>query len=796
MFQFCRGLNAFVLHWLGQIKPYAFALLSRLRHPDRRTVFWALAAVPLLFFLYALVLLPFTPAISDIRKAKSEQPTRVLSADGKDLAEFKRFNRQWVALDRISPQVIAALIATEDHRFYQHHGIDWLRTASAIRHTFSGDRQGGSTLTQQLARNLYPDEIGRAPTITRKIKEAITAQKIELVYSKPEILETYLNTVPFLYNAFGIEMAARTYFDTSADSLDLLQSATLVGMLKGNSYYNPVLNPERARERRNTVLAQMVKRGSLDAAKFQSLKEQPLVIDFERQLEPQGPAPHFAQQLRKWLIEWADRNDYDIYTDGLVVRTTIDSRLQALANQAVARQGDQLQAIADGAWGRNATWGVNKTVLAAFVRETTEYKSLLAAGVSSEAALKQLLAKADFVKQLRQKKGLVQDGFLALDPRNGQVKAWVGSRDFRDDAFDHAQQARRQPGSTFKPFVYGAAFRKGAKPDDKLVDQAIEIPLRGGEIWRPSDGKPPSEREMSLRDGLAYSKNTIAAQLVQRVGPVPVAELARAMGVRHSKLEMVPSLALGTSPVSLKEMVAAYGTMANGGSFIEPVWVTRIENAQGRVLQEFAPIAPETVISEHLAYTLVDVLRGVVDRGTGSAIRSRYGIRADVAGKTGTTQDNTDGWFILMHPQLVAGAWVGFNDNRVTLNDQWGQGARSALPMVGDFFQKSLRARVIDPRVRFVEPPENALWAFLKRKFREWYEAIAKLFEQKAPPPPPVILPPLTEPANELAPEQATVPAEPLQPVEIISPPQEGVLPEELESGEFAPPTVPREVLP
>ena len=303
MFQFCRGLNAFVLHWLGQIKPYAFALLSRLRHPDRRTVFWALAAVPLLFFLYALVLLPFTPAISDIRKAKSEQPTRVLSADGKDLAEFKRFNRQWVALDRISPQVIAALIATEDHRFYQHHGIDWLRTASAIRHTFSGDRQGGSTLTQQLARNLYPDEIGRAPTITRKIKEAITAQKIELVYSKPEILETYLNTVPFLYNAFGIEMAARTYFDTSADSLDLLQSATLVGMLKGNSYYNPVLNPERARERRNTVLAQMVKRGSLDAAKFQSLKEQPLVIDFERQLEPQGPAPHFAQPLC-WLILW------------------------------------------------------------------------------------------------------------------------------------------------------------------------------------------------------------------------------------------------------------------------------------------------------------------------------------------------------------------------------------------------------------------------------------------------------------------------------------------------------------
>ena len=775
---------------LGQIKPFALALLARLRHPDRRTVGWALAAVPLLFFLYVLVLLPFTPAISDIRKAKSEQPTRVMSADGKELAEFKRSNREWVALDGISPHVIDALIATEDHRFYQHHGIDWVRTASAVMHTFSGDRQGGSTLTQQLARNLYPDEIGRAPTITRKLKEAITALKIELVYSKQEILETYLNTVPFLYNAFGIEMAARTYFDTSADSLDLLQSATLVGMLKGNSYYNPVLNPERARERRNTVLSQMVKRGRLDAAKFESLKEQPLLIEFERQLEPQGPAPHFAQQLRKWLVDWADRNDYNIYTDGLVLRTTIDSRLQAMANQAVARQGNQLQAIADGVWGRNAAWGVNKSVLAAFVRETAEYKSLLASGLSSEAALKQLLGKADFVKQLRQKKGLVQAGFLALDPRNGQVKAWVGSRDFRDDAFDHVQQARRQPGSTFKPFVYGAAFRKGAKPDDKLVDQAIEIPLRGGEVWRPSDGKPPSEREMSLRDGLVYSKNTIAAQLVQRVGPVPVAELARAMGVRHSKLELVPSLALGTSPVTLKEMVAAYGTMANGGSFIEPVWVARIEDAQGRVLQEFSPIDPETVISEHLAYTLVDVLRGVVDRGTGSAIRSRYGIRADVAGKTGTTQDNTDGWFILMHPQLVAGAWVGFNDNRVRLNDHWGQGARSALPMVGDFFQKSLRARMIDPKARFAEPPENALWAYLKRKFSEWYDYFAKLFEKKASPPARVPQQTGEVPGDDALPESETTPLAPMPPLDIVSPPQEGVLPQEFESGEFAPPTV------
>ncbi len=243
-------------------------------------------------------------------------------------------------------------------------------------------------------------------------------------------------------------------------------------------------------------------------------------------------------------------------------------------------------------------------------------------------------------------------------------------------------------------------------------------------------------------------------------------------------------------------MVTAYGTMANAGELIEPVWVTRIESSDGRVLEEFAPLRPEPVISQRLAYTLVDVLRGVVDRGTGAAIRSRYGIRADVAGKTGTTQDNTDGWFILMHSQLVAGAWVGFNDNRVTLNDAWGQGARSALPMVGDFFQKSLRIRAIDPKARFVEPPENGVWAYLKRKFSEFQDYFATLFETKPAPPVPAVQPAVEEPVDEALPEEATAPAEPLRPVEIISPPQEGVLPEEFESGEFAPPTVSREALP
>ena len=473
-----------------RLASFVATLPQRLRHPSRRDILHALAVPPTLLVLYTLALIPFTPSISDIRKAASEQPAQILSTDGRKLTEFKQSNRQWVELKEISPHVVKALIATEDHRFYDHFGLDWRRTASAMYYTLQGDRQGGSTLTQQLARNLYPEEIGRAASLTRKLKEAITALKIEAVYSKDEILETYLNTVPFLYNAFGIEMAARTYFDTSADALDVLQSATLVGMLKGNSYYNPVLNPERAVQRRNIVLAQMVKRGQLDATKFESLKQRPLRVEFERQSEPPGLAPHFAQQLRKWLIAWADRNDYNIYSDGLVVHTTLDYKLQVQANQAVARQGYQLQNLANAAWGRSSVWTPANSLVEAFMRDTAAYQAAIDGGATPELAIKQLAADTAFMRELRRQKTTIQAGFLALDPQNGQIKAWVGSRDFTEDAFDHVRQARRQPGSTFKPFVYGEAFRQGMSPDDTLVDEAVEIEVGGDEIWRPSDGKP------------------------------------------------------------------------------------------------------------------------------------------------------------------------------------------------------------------------------------------------------------------------------------------------------------------
>ncbi|AOZ02654.1 penicillin-binding protein [Cupriavidus sp. USMAHM13] len=674
--------------------------LRRLRHPTRRGIVLALLAVPALFVAFVLALVPYTPGMGDIRKARIDRPALIVSADGRLLDQFKPVNREWVPLRRISPYMVDALVATEDRRFYEHHGIDWRRTASAALHTFSGDRQGGSSITQQLARNLYPDEIGRAPTLTRKLKEAITAFKIESVYSKDQILETYLNTVPFLYNAYGVEMAARTYFGKSADRLDILESATLVGMLKANSTYNPVLNPERALQRRNTVLGQMDKYGKLKPGAYAWLVRQPLNVDFEPQSAPPGVAPHFSAQLRKWLSAWAGRNGYNIYADGLVVRTTIDSRLQGMATQAMAWQTNQLQAIANEAWDeRTGCWPGNE-LFQAFMRQTAEYRAARDGGQTDQAALRKLAANAAFVRALCRSKTQVQAGFVAIDPRNGDIKAWVGSRDFREVPFDHVQQARRQPGSTFKPFLYGAAFADGARPSDTFVDRDVAIPLSGHAVWRPADAEPPSGRPMTLRDALAYSRNRITAQLMQKERPEKVAQLARAMGVRESSLEAVPSLALGTSPVTLKEMVSAYSTIANRGAYIEPRMVTRIENHDGQVLAEFPSAVPERALPAGAAQVLVDVMRDVISRGTGNGIRSRFRIYADVAGKTGTTQDNADSWFILMHPQLVAGAWVGFDDGRVTLGDYWGQGAHSALPMVGAFYDMALRARVIDAGAR------------------------------------------------------------------------------------------------
>ena len=687
------------------------------------------------FAAYVALLFPLTPAIADVRQARMASPTVVVSSDGRELASFERGVQERVRLSQVSPHVISALIATEDRRFYEHHGVDFTRIAGAMVANLKGDAQGGSTITQQLARNMFRDEIGRARNINRKLKELITAIKIENTYSKTEILEAYLNTVPFLYNTYGIEAAARTYFGKPAARLDETEAATLVGMLKGTAYYNPVTNPERSLARRNVVLAQMLKAGAFDEKRYRQLARRPLRLRFARQQERTGKDDHFTTYVRKWLVDWAEKNDADLQQDGLVVQTTLDYDLQQAALRAVERQADALQAVADVDWAH--PWQVNSTstqtyasmregvtpfayywqshgaLVDAFVRESGEYRKAVDGGESPEAALKRLEKDREFMRQLKIAKSRLEAGFVAMDPSSGEVKAWVGSRDFQREQYDHVAQAARQPGSTFKPIVYAAALEQGIAPEQPYLDAVTEIRFDDGTVWRPTDMSGTTGRRLTMRDGLVLSKNTITAQVTRDVGVAPIVKLAQGLGVRQSKLQQVPSIALGTSPVTLLEMVSAYATIAAQGEYRRPVFVRRITDRDGKVLADFGSQQPQRVLSQESALTLIDMMRGVINRGTGTAIRYRFNIWADVAGKTGTTQNNADGWFIMMHPNLVAGAWVGFNDNRVTMrSNYWGQGGHSAILLVGDFFKTVLdngriSADSVFPGGRKPEPPRR-----------------------------------------------------------------------------------------
>jgi penicillin-binding protein 1A len=732
----------------------------------------------LLALLYVLILIPLTPGIRDLKQARAAKASTLVSADGKQLASFEQGLSERVKLDQISPHVLTALVATEDHRFYDHMGIDLRRTLASVVHTLGGDPQGGSTITQQLARNMFPEEIGRSRNVNRKLKEMITALKIEATYSKTEILEAYLNTVPFLYNTFGIETAAQTYFDKPAAKLDILESATLVGMLKGTSYYNPVSNPERSVERRNVVLGQMLKHGIINSKDFERLRKKPLRLHFARLPERAGSDTHFTAYVRKWLIQWADENDYNLQLDGLIVQTTLDHELQTAALAAVERQGTALQIVADVEWssadggssssagsyaGRHGSitpfdyfWRAKGKLVSAFVRETPEYKTAIEDGEDPDAALKRLRADRAFMAQLRRVKTRLEAGFVALDPASGEIRAWVGSRDFQKDQFDHVAQAERQPGSTFKPIVYGAALEKGISADKLYRDEVTGIKAGDGTIWRPTDMSGSSGGEMSLREGLILSKNTITAQVMQDAGLPSIIKLAQDLGIKDSKLASVPSLALGTSPVTLLQMVSAYSTIAATGEYRKPVFIKRITDRSGKVIADFAPVAPVRAMSRESAVMLIDMMRGVVNRGTGTAVRYRFGISGDVAGKTGTTQNNADGWFIMMHPQLVAGAWVGFNDNRVTMRSSyWGQGGHNAILVVGDFYKSALDSGKLNagatfpgaprPEPRQTEEPE------------EFIEEGGEMQQDGVPPPEPEIEEiesPLDANEVEVAPEE------------------------------------------
>ncbi len=673
---------------------------------------------------YIAILIPTTPSVLELQQAAEARPTIVYAASGEKLTQFEAPFREWVPLNTIPQHVVDGLLATEDRMFYEHTGIDVRRTIGAILRSALGDREGGSTITQQLARNLFPREIGRAGTIKRKVREWIAAIKIERAHTKREILEAYLNTVPFLYNATGIERAAQTYFGKPASQLTVAEGATFIAMLKGPDYYNPVRNPERSLERRNLVLRLMVEQGNLDPAEGERAAATDLGLDFQHLPGNESLAPHFTAAVRVRMNAWAQRNGYDLETDGLVIRTTLDMGMQRIAEEAVREETERLQAVADVEWSRSRMpslgnvdayvryrsrvdpfgyfWRTRAQVVERHIRRTDAFRTMVHDGQSEADALQALRADDAFMESVRTTATRLEAGFVAIEPSSGDVRAWVGSRDFRLDEYDHVAVARRQPGSTFKPFVYATALQRGYSPLDRITDESVSIDLGGGRSWRATNsGSTGSGAELTLADALAYSKNTITVQLMEEVGPSRVALMARQMGVTDSELDIVPSLALGTSAVTLLEMVSSYGTIANEGLRRVPRLVTRIETASGNVLASFGGQGRQ-VFTRSDARTLIDMMRGVVDRGTGRSIRN-WGIAGDVAGKTGTTQRNADGWFILMHPDLVAGAWVGFNDQQVAFrSNYWGQGAHNALYLVGHFFRDA-QGRLSDRR--FADPP-------------------------------------------------------------------------------------------
>jgi penicillin-binding protein 1A len=660
----------------------------------------AAALLGFVFLVYWTVLIYELPPIDELERASFAEASVVFASNGDELTRYHDVNRTWVELDEISPHVVSALVATEDHRFYKHGGIDIRRTFSAVRNTLGGDRQGGSTITMQFARNAFAG-IKNDMQLTRKIKEWLTARRIERMYEKDQILEMYLNTVPFLYNAFGIQAAARTYFSKPASDLDEVEAAVLIGMLRGTALYNPVRNPENSLERRNVVLGLMNKHGYLETEAYERLRERETELEFVPSARDDNMAPYFAEYLRLWLAEWAERHGFNLYTDGLRIHSTVDVDLQAAAEASVQQTAGQLQPVADAEWG-GARWQRHQDLQTGLIRQSNRYREEVAAGANADSVMVRLREDSEFMEEVRSAARTVQFGLVAIDPRSGHVKAWVGGRQFSRFQYDHVGQAKRQPGSTFKPFIYAAAMENGYSPDVQLIDQQIEfVDPTSRRTWRPRNaGGAYTNAPMTLRDALAYSKNTIAAQLTVDLGPRRVAEYARRMGIK-STLDEYMSIGLGTSPVTLLELTAAYGTMANAGTYVEPVMLTRIEDRRGRTVATFSADS-RRAISPSTAYTVLDMLRGTIDYGTGARLRGGYGIRGDIAGKTGTSQNNADGWFVAMHPHLVVGTWVGFSSPQIRFGGRLGQGSQSALPVVGRF----LRAANLPSDARF-QPPSG-----------------------------------------------------------------------------------------
>lgn len=670
--------------------------------------------------LFSTVYLGFWGKLPDyytLRNIKNADASEIYSEDGAILGRVYAENRTNVNFKDISPNVINSLIATEDARFYEHQGVDqrsMLRVL--VKSLIMGDRSsgGGSTLSQQLAKNLYPRKRYGALTMPiNKMREAITASRLEKIYSKKEILQLYLNTVSFGENVFGIESASRQFFSKPASALKTQECAVLIGMLKAPTYYNPRLHPERSKQRRNVVLNQMAKYEYISQTKADQLKKLPLTLQYNNLASKTGLAPYLRERIRietnKILKNYPkdDGTYYDVYRDGLKITTTIDSKLQAYAEQSVNEHLKELQSLFFKHWRTSKPWDNKKDIITDAKQRSERYKKLKSAGKSEQEINKIFNKKVsmkiftwngeknvkmspnDSIKHYVQ---LLNTGFLAMEPKSGKIKAWIGGIDFTHFKYDHVT-AKRQVGSVFKPVVFSAALEEGMSPYEYFPNERKVY--EEYDNWSPRNADNLYEGSYSMQGALAESVNTIAVDVLLQTGIRDAIVLAEEMGV-DSNLPKVPSLALGTANISLFEMIQVYATLANRGVHVAPYYLVKIEDKNGKLIANLSKEREEDrfVMSPQNADIINHMLQSVVNNGTGKTLRNVYGLEGDLAGKTGTTQSHADGWYIGYNSKLVAGAWVGADDMRVHFRSlTLGQGASMALPIYGKFMKKLSRNR-------------------------------------------------------------------------------------------------------
>ena len=673
------------------------------------------------------------PSFSELENPKSDLATEVISADGKTLGKYYvKANRTPILYKDLPQNLVDALVATEDERFYEHSGIDFRGLARAVAKLGKGG--GASTITQQLAKNLF-NKGGSSNTLkrlTQKMKEWAVATKLERQYTKQEIIAMYLNTQGFLFNATGIRSAARIYFGKEPKELDLQESAILVAMLKNPRQYNPhrEVSKKKSLQRRNVVFAQMAKNEFITQQEKDSLQKLPLKINFTPESHSDGTATYFREHLRDFLKKWAKKNpkadgtNYNIYKDGLKVYVTIDSRMQKYAEEAVSEHISNLQEYFFKEQKRNKTapfYDIEKSqiegILKRAKKNSDRYKRMKAQGKSDKEIEKSFKTKTDMrvfshkgdidtimspYDSIKYYKYFLRSGLVSIEPQTGHIKAWVGGINNKHFKYDAVAQQKRQVGSTFKPFVYATAINQlKMSPCDQFPNTLYTIPKEKygmDKDWTPENSSPKYGDMISLKQGLAGSINTMSARLIDKVSPINVARLAQSAGI-ETEIKANPSIALGAVDLGLLEMVSAYSTFANRGLRVSPMMISRIEDKNGTVLAEFVPETKE-VLSEESAYTILNLMEGVTQSGSGVRLRTHgkrpgyvtgapYKFSNPIAGKTGTTQNQSDGWFMGIVPNLATGVWTGGEDRATHFAGiDKGQGASMSLPTWALFMRK------------------------------------------------------------------------------------------------------------